>query len=82
MKDVKYIMNCEGDWCGVYVDGELYYEGHEVPIYVWSQIFGFENFYDADCSAGAYLEEWGGRYPPTWTDVQQVIGVRDGFRSK
>jgi hypothetical protein len=28
---ITYVQNDEGDWCGLYVDGSLEYEGHSMP---------------------------------------------------
>jgi len=74
MRDVVFVMNQEGDWCAIYINGELYYEGHEIPTDVWVTLVGGRERYDDDGKAGPYLEVWGGRFPPTWAEVEEVLG--------
>lgn len=73
MADFKVFMCNQGDWVGLYKDGELVHEGHEIPTWVWLQYLGGEELYDEDAKAGEYLDEFGGRCPKTWAEIEEVM---------
>lgn len=35
---LDYVQTDEGDWEGIYIDGELFYEGHSIPTDVMIDI--------------------------------------------
>jgi hypothetical protein len=47
----------EGDWEGLYIDGKLVYEGHEIPRHVLFEKMGIQCT-DRQCADG-WLEERG-----------------------
>lgn len=35
MADITYVSDESGDWAAVFVDGEVYYQGHSIPAHIW-----------------------------------------------
>jgi hypothetical protein len=63
-------MYCEGDWVGLYKDGVLVHEGHDIPDWVWLQELGGDAVYD---QYGKADDEFGGRCPNTWAEIEEVM---------
>jgi len=40
--EVVIVSSEEGDWQGLYIDGELKYEGHSIPIFILLKELGIE----------------------------------------
>lgn len=38
MAKVVYVTTDEGDWAGVYANGKLVHEGHDIPSFQWLDI--------------------------------------------
>lgn len=63
---INTLQSGDGDWIGLYINGVLVDEGHELsPAEIFKAIskyfdFSFEDFYDEKES---YLERFGGRCP-------------------
>lgn len=78
---VYYIMNNEGDWCGLYADGELIHEGHDVPAREWVNLIselGHRSLQlDPEDKLGEYLEVTGGRYPQELSDLLAILGEEE-----
>lgn len=64
MADYK-LLNLD-DWHGLYVNGELYYEGHSIPHFVWLELLGGSEL------AGYEIEEMD-HCPSTWVGVEEIL---------
>lgn len=38
MNNVELITNEGGDWAILKVDGKIYYEGHNIPDFIWLEV--------------------------------------------
>ena len=36
----KFCITVADNWCGLYVDNKLYYQGHSIPFWVYKEVFG------------------------------------------
>lgn len=75
MSDFKVFTCNAGDWMGLYKDGVLVHEGHDIPVWEWLSHLGGESIYDEDAKAGPYLDEFGGRCPQTWEEIEGVLNA-------
>lgn len=75
MIDYLYFRNCEGDWEGFYVNGELVEEGHSID-FAWVVEHYLHGTYvnDDEGMAGEYLEKFGGRCPDNTNELLRVLG--------
>lgn len=77
--DIIYI----DDWCGLYIDGKLYYEGHSIePETVLNAIDDSINFPwtcgyrdDIDELFLNNKDEWGNRFPDNIEEFDRVLGA-------
>ena len=70
MSTLSYVSSSNGDWCGIYVDGQLYTEGHSITVWEWLQIIktlliDTTKEHEVD---GDWLEE-GGSFPQSFSDI-------------
>jgi hypothetical protein len=68
----------EGDWCALYVDGEIIHQGHSISPYEWLDLINglgcrTRNLYDSTGALGENLEKWGGRFPNDLSDVVEAL---------
>ncbi len=70
MSSLVYVSSTHGDWSGIYIDNELDYEGHSIPVWVWLDLFNLSNVtqaiqFEVD---GEWLEE-GGSFPQNFYGI-------------
>lgn len=65
MPDIKHVVTNDWDWQGLYVDGKLVYEGHDIPIFTWLKIVGGPESIEVE------LDEEAGEcnFPPDFSDL-------------
>lgn len=54
------------DWCGIYLNGALYYEGHTIPDWVWLDIC-------MECGAEASKLSYEDRLDGRWAEQQTSL---------
>jgi hypothetical protein len=71
---ITVVTNSLGDWTGVYLNNELYYEGHDIPSFIWVELVGGTSITDHYGSLfGDFLDKFGGRYPKNLTEILELI---------
>ena len=72
MSKLTYVSSSHGDWSGIYIDNELDYEGHSIPVWVWLDLFNLSDVIEAVQSEvdGGWLEE-GGSFPQNFKDIPE-----------
>ena len=60
MAKIVYVDTEDGDWCGLYVDGELFEEGHEIPRQIWIQLLESLGHETETWDGTEYAEKTGG----------------------
>jgi hypothetical protein len=78
MPEIYYFMCHEGDWCGLYVRGELFAEGHSIAPYEWLRALleleiSYGDLYDESDKLGPNLEKFGGRCPQQLSELLEVM---------
>lgn len=70
MSSLIYISSSNGDWCGIYVDGQLYTEGHSIAVWEWLDIVENQSTFKTQNLEveGDWLEE-GGSFPQSFSDI-------------
>ena len=70
MSSLIYISSSNGDWCGIYVDGQLYTEGHSIAVLEWLDIVENQSTFKTQNLEveGDWLEE-GGSFPQSFSDI-------------
>lgn len=59
-----------GDWYGIYINGELNYEGHDIPNHVWMTIIQMNRYYlsvEEFEVSDEYMER--GSFPDKFEDI-------------
>jgi len=47
MSKLTYVSSSNGDWSGIYIDNQLDYEGHSIPVWVWLDLFNLSDVTEA-----------------------------------
>lgn len=70
MSTLSYVSSSNGDWCGIYVDGQLYTEGHSITVWEWLDIVENQSTFKTQNLEvdGDWLEE-GGSFPQSFSDI-------------
>lgn len=70
MSSLVYVSSSHGDWSGIYVDNQLDYEDHSIPVWVWIDLFNLNSVTEAVQFEvdGDWLEE-GGSFPQNFKDI-------------
>lgn len=67
----KLIYVSADDWCGVYIDDELRYEGHSIPPHTWIELISSHKYID-ECKSyhlnNEYMEDVG-ELPVRFKDI-------------
>ena len=74
---VFYVSCNEGDWCGLYLNGKLFHEGHSISAHEWmlmiESLASNGEYYDADNKFGENLDAFGGHFPQELEDLLEYI---------
>lgn len=65
-KELVFVSN-DNDWCGVYIDGKLVDQGHEVN---WREVLGYLSFKIEDMTADGEWMDSVGCLPDKLEDVE------------
>lgn len=70
MSKLTYVSSTHGDWSGIYIDNQLDYEGHSIPVWVWIDLFNLNSISEAVQFQvdGEWLED-GGNFPQLFDDI-------------
>jgi len=70
MSKLVYVLSSHGDWSGIYIDNQLDYEGHSIPVWVWLDLFNLSGVTEAVQFEvdGEWLESCG-NFPEFFSDI-------------
>lgn len=74
MGRIKFIFVSTDDWEGIYIDGELEYEGHQVPTSVWLSFI--DDYRDYAVESYWVNEEYMhdmGNFPDEFEDIPKEV---------
>lgn len=78
MSKLTYISSSHGDWCGIYIDNNLYTEGHSIPVHDWLYLigeYGAKINDTEDCEVeGEYLDDCG-CFPKFLADIPKDVFI-------
>lgn len=72
MSKLSYVSSSNGGWSGIYIDNQLDYEGHSIPVWVWIDLFNL-----SDVTEAVQLEvegdwlEGDGSFPQNFKDIPE-----------
>jgi hypothetical protein len=66
-RDIKLVYSESGDWVGVYANGKLLHEGHDISPSMLLEVLGIEH--DRMTASGEWLGEEVAHLPEKWLDV-------------
>lgn len=76
MSKLTYVSSSNGDWSAIYIDNQLDYESHSIPVWVWIDLFNLNSITEAVQFEvdGVWLEE-GGSFPQNFNDIPEEAFV-------
>jgi hypothetical protein len=70
---LDYIQDDGGDWSGIYLNGRLIHDGHDIPDHVWIALFAQASFEHIEVRLwDSYLDN-GGRYPTDFLEIADKL---------
>lgn len=67
--NIKFLRSGACDWIGLYVDGKLIHEDHDIGPTTLLRLLGIE--YEVKMGSD-YLEEYGNRCPEKWEEIHDT----------
>ncbi len=69
MAKIIHVATPDWDWQGLYIDGKLVHEGHDIPIFTWLKVVGVGPTIEVDLDT-----ESAEPFPANFDD----LGLEDG----
>lgn len=70
MSKLTYVSSSHGDWCAIYINKDLYTEGHSIPVHEWLEIITKEVFLEtAQLEVDGFWLEYSGSFPQRLCDI-------------
>lgn len=63
------------DWKGLYVNGNLKYEGHSIPDFVWVEVLRGDQIFLDEYEGGMDTLMNTGRFPERFSDFKEEYGI-------
>lgn len=76
MSKLVYVSSTHGDWSGIYVDNQLDYEGHSIPVWGWLNYIKMQEITEVEEYevSGEWMEDLGS-FPQLFDDIPKEKSV-------